>query len=316
MPEGSRWRLEPPLALGTVLKTGRPARRDDYRGPSGSFADVIRSMGIRSSIATPIMVGGSLWGALGIGTTAEQFPAESEQRLIHFTELIATAIANAEAQAELSASRARLVASADETRRRIERDLHDGAQQRLITLALQLRLARSDVPGDPDKLAGELDEVATGLDEALEELRELARGIHPPILAQGGLRPALKVLARRSVFPVDLTVDTKDRLPAPIEIAAYYVVSEALTNAAKHARATSATVEVVQTDDAVSVRVGDDGLGGADFTRGSGLLGVRDRVEALGGRISLQSAPGRGTSISVVLPISGTAAAGASRSDS
>jgi signal transduction histidine kinase len=315
MPEGSRWRLEPPLALGTALQTGRPARHDDYRESAGAFADVIRRMKIRSSIATPILVGGALWGALGIGTTAQQFPPESEQRMVDFTELIATAIANAEAQAELAASRARIVASADEARRRIERDLHDGAQQRLITLALQLRMAQGDVPAGLDQLAAELGDVASGLDHALEELRELAGGIHPPVLAQGGLRSALKVLARRSLVPVDLQVRTARRLPEPVEIGAYYVVSEALTNAAKHARAASVTVEVEEIDDALCVRVSDDGVGGADFTGGSGLIGLRDRVEALGGRIALQSAPGSGTSLSVLLPISGSVAGGAPRSD-
>jgi signal transduction histidine kinase len=300
--EGSRWRLGPPLALATALQTGRPARHDDYRVAAGAFADVIRGMGIRSSIATPILAHGSMWGALGIGATAGHFPVESERRMADFTELIATAIANAEAQAELTASRARIVASADETRRRIERDLHDGAQQRLITLALKLRLARRGVPVEPDELAAELDDVASGLDDAIEELRELAHGIHPPILARGGLRPALKALARRSVAAVDLTVTIADRLPEPIEIAAYYVVSEALTNAAKHARANTVTVEVKETDDGVSIRVSDDGLGGADFARGSGLIGLKDRVEALGGRIAVQSAPGRGTSVAVLLP--------------
>jgi len=277
---------------------------------------VIRGMGIRSSIATPILVRGSLWGALGIGTTAEHFPVESERRLADFTELIATAIANAEAQAELAASRARIVASADEARRRIERDLHDGAQQRLVTLALKLRLTRRDVPADLEELAAKLDDVASGLNDALEELRELARGIHPPILARGGLGPALKALARRSVVAVDLTVGVTGRLPEPMEIAVYYVVSEALTNVAKHSLATNVTVNVDETEEGVSVRVCDDGLGGADFVRGSGLVGLRDRVEALGGRIALQSAPGRGTSLSVFLPSSGTATEGASRSHS
>jgi len=313
--EGTRWRLEPPLALARVLRTGRSARHDDYREPSGAFVDAIRRMGIRSSIAAPINVQGSLWGALAIGTTAEKFPVETERRMADFIELVATAVANAEGQAELAASRARIVASADETRRRIERDLHDGAQQRLITLALKLRLARLGVPAGLENLAAEIDDVATGLNDAVEHLRELARGIHPPILARG-LRPALKALARRSALPVDLSVSTTRRLPEPIEIAAYYVVSEALTNAAKHSRATNVTVGVEETDDGVCVRVSDDGCGGADFAGGSGLLGLRDRVEAVGGRFTLQSAPGHGTSLSVLLPSSGIATESAPRSHS
>ncbi|HVN61342.1 MAG TPA: sensor histidine kinase, partial [Gaiellaceae bacterium] len=223
-------------------------------------------------------------------------------RLGRFTELLATAIANAEAQTKLAASRARIVASADETRRRFERDLHDGAQQRLVSLALRLRGAQAAVPPELDELAAELDDVVRGLNIALDELREFARGIHPAILAEGGLVPALKSLARRSALPVDLTIRVDERLSEPIEVAAYYVVSEALANAAKHAQA-SAVVVGVEVDDAVlRVSVRDDGVGGADFVPGSGLVGLRDRVEALGGRISLESPPGAGTSVEVELP--------------
>jgi signal transduction histidine kinase len=230
-------------------------------------------------------------------------PVDAEERLADFAELVATAIANAESQAELTASRARIIATADETRRRIERDLHDGAQQRFVSLALQLRATQAAVPPELHELAAELDRVAAGMSTALEDLREFARGIHPAILAEGGLGPALKVLGRRSTVPVELDVRTQGRLPEPVEAAAYYVVSEALTNAAKHAQAATVVVDVEASGGVLRISVCDDGVGGADFARGSGLVGLRDRVEALGGRIALQSNPGRGTVLAVDLPL-------------
>jgi signal transduction histidine kinase len=195
------------------------------------------------------------------------------------------------------------VATADETRRRIERDLHDGAQQRLVSLALQLRAVQSTVPPDLDGLASRLDRVAKGLTEALDELREFARGIHPAILGEGGLGPALRALARRSDVPVELDVRLARRLPEPLEVAAYYVVSEALTNAAKHSEASVVAVDVGEDGDGLRIVVRDEGVGGADPAGGSGLVGLRDRVEALGGRMSLESPPGSGTSIRVELPL-------------
>jgi signal transduction histidine kinase len=238
-----------------------------------------------------------------VGSTREPLPAGTEARLAGFTELAATAIANAEAQAALTASRARIVATADATRRRIERDLHDGAQQRLVSLGLELRAAQAAAPPETGELVRQLDGVAAGLDGVLDELREIARGLHPAILAQGGLRPALKALARRSAVPVRLDVRTEDRLPEQIEIAAYYVVAEALTNTAKHAHATAADVQVAAGDGVLHVRVRDDGRGGADFTGGSGLVGLKDRAEALGGRIWLHSPPGAGTALEITLPL-------------
>jgi signal transduction histidine kinase len=208
-------------------------------------------------------------------------------------------------QAELTASRARIITTADETRRRIERDLHDGAQQRLVSLLLQLRAAQDLVPPECHELAVELDRVAADLTGALDELHEFARGIHPAILAAGGLRPALRALARRSVIPVDLDVRMQGRLPERVEIAAYYAVSEALTNAAKHAHATNVaiTVDVEVGDDVLRICVRDDGVGGADPARGSGLVGLTDRVEALGGRIAVRSDPGHGTTLVLELPV-------------
>ena len=204
---------------------------------------------------------------------------------------------------ELAASRARIVAAGDQARRRIERDLHDGTQQRLVSLVLDLRAAEAAVPPERPELRAQLDGVADGLAGALDDLRELTRGIHPAILSEGGLRPALKALARRSVVPVELDVDVQARLPEPVEVAAYYVVSEALANTAKHAQASVAYVDVRADDGSLHLSVRDDGVGGATPGRGSGLIGLTDRVEALGGTITLHSPAGKGTSLQVDLPI-------------
>jgi signal transduction histidine kinase len=273
---------------------------DDYAGVSGPVAEAARKLGIRAAVGVPVSVEGRLWGVMAVGSSARPLPAGTEARLAGFTELAATAIANAEAQAALTASRARIVATADATRRRIERNLHDGAQQRLVSLALDLRAAEAAVP----PAAGEqLDRVAAGLDGVLEDLREIGRGLHPAILADGGLRPALKTLARRSAIPVDLDVRVRGRLPEPVEIAAYYTVAEALSNAAKHARAATADVQVTTGDGSVHLRVRDDGRGGANFGHGSGLVGLRDRAEALAGHLQVHSPPGEGTTPEVDLPL-------------
>jgi GAF domain-containing protein len=299
---GDRLDLGGRNATTLVYQTGRPARVDDYSGSSGAFAEAGRGWGLSSAAGVPIRVGGRLWGVVTVGSAhAAPLPAGTEARLAAFTELAGTAIANAEAQAALAASRARIVAAADEARRRIERDLHDGAQQQLVTLALQLRQLQAAPPG-ADDLVKRLDGMANGLETALDELREIARGIHPAVLADGGLRPALKALARRCPVPVTLHVQVAARTPAPVEIAAYYVVSEALTNAAKHARASVAEVEVADGDGVLRVCVRDDGRGGADFGHGSGLVGLQDRVEAVGGRISLHSPLGEGTTLTVHIP--------------
>jgi signal transduction histidine kinase len=197
------------------------------------------------------------------------------------------------------------VAAADTTRRRIERDLHDGAQQRLVSLALHLRsTVHAAVPPGADQLKAQLDRVAAELTGVLDELHEIARGIHPAVLAEGGLRLALKTLARRCAVPVRLDVPDPGRLPEQIELAAYYVVCEALTNTVKHAHASVVDIQV-RTDDAVlHVHVRDDGTGGADLTHGSGLIGLKDRVEALGGRIALHSPRGAGTTVEIALPLS------------
>jgi signal transduction histidine kinase/CHASE3 domain sensor protein len=287
-----------------VFETGRPARLDSYAEASGDTAALGHERGVKSSVGVPITVAGRLWGVIVASLThGGELTVGTERRLAEFTELVATAIANAESQAELTASRARIVATADETRRRIERDLHDGAQQGLVSLALQLRAAQAEVPPSLPGLRADLDEAAAGLSDVMDGLREIARGIHPAILAEGGLAAALRTLVRRATVPVQLDVRTDRRLPEPIEVGAYYVVSEALTNAVKHAHASTVAVEVEAVDRALRVLVRDDGVGGADPRCGSGLVGLKDRVEALGGRISIESPPGAGTSVHAQLPL-------------
>jgi signal transduction histidine kinase len=286
-----------------VFQTGQAARIDDYSSASGPSADCCREFGFRAGVGVPVSVEGRLWGVMFVASIREPLPAGTEARLAGFTELAATAIANAEARAALTASRARVVAACDDTRRRIERNLHDGAQQHLVALALDLRAAEATAPPGAEEHVHQLDEVAAGLDDVLDELREIAHGLHPASLAHGGLPPALKMLARRSAVPVHLDIQVDGRLPEPVEIAAYYTVSEGLTNAAKHAEATVAEVKVAESDGALHVRVRDDGRGGAHVNHGSGLIGLEDRAEALGGHLQLHSPPGAGTTLEIELPL-------------
>jgi signal transduction histidine kinase len=279
-------------------------RVDSFGADAGAIAREARVLGIRSSVGCPIVVGGRLWGVIAASTKREEpFPPDTEAQIGGFTELVATAIANAEAQAELTASRARIVAAADQTRRRIERDLHDGAQQRLVSLTLRLQSAAAAIPTEQAEVHQELASVGTELNEVLDELRELSRGIHPAILSEGGLGPALRTLARRSSVPVQLQVGIQGRLPERVEVAAYYVVAEALTNVAKHADASVVQVDVDRDDGLVRLDIRDDGVGGADPARGSGLVGLKDRVEATGGILRVESRPGQGTSLLAELPI-------------
>ena len=224
-----------------------------------------------------------------------------------FGELVATAIANAETRAELVASRARIVAAGDQARRRIQRDLHDGAQQRVVTLALKARaLASSDAARASD-LDTDFLGLAADLDDVLQELRDISSGLHPAALSHGGLEPALKALGRRSPIPVELAVRISRRPAEAVEIAAYYIVAEMLTNAAKHASASRVDVTVEALDGALRVCVRDDGVGGADPAGGSGLVGLKDRVEALGGTITTDSPPAGRTTLVAELPLGHTA---------
>jgi signal transduction histidine kinase len=299
------WPLEGGDLASTVAKTGRPVRIDDYRGVPGRIAAFVRDeLGISSSVASPIVVEGRLWGTLFLHSkqTRQPLPRDTESRLVGFTELVATAIANAESRAALAASRARIVAAADESRRRIERDLHDGIQQQLVSLMLELRAAQAAEPSEAGELKAKLARTARDMAGVLEELREISHGIHPAILSKGGLGPALKALARRSTVPVELDLRAGRRLPGPVEVAAYYAVSEALTNAAKHAHASFVQVELDASEAMVQVAIRDDGVGGADPARGSGLVGLSDRIEALGGAMELASPAGGGTTLLIQIP--------------
>jgi signal transduction histidine kinase len=304
-PVGTRLELRDYLPPAVVWRTGRSTRVDEdaWSDVADPIADRLRERGIRSMVASPITVDGHLWGAVGASTRQGPFPSGTADRLTDFTELVATAVGNAQSRAELAASRARIVAAADQTRRRIERDLHDGAQQRLVSLGLELRLAQEMVPAELPGLEAEIGRVAGELNGVVKDLREIARGIHPAILSKGGLGPALRTLARRAAIAVELDVPALGRLPEPVEVAAYYVVSEALTNATRHARASVVEVSAEVSGGTLRACVRDDGAGGADPLRGSGLVGLKDRVEALGGTFSTHSPAGGGTTVTCELPV-------------
>jgi signal transduction histidine kinase/uncharacterized protein YoaH (UPF0181 family) len=304
-PIGRSWSVKDDgSAIARVCRTGLPARADYTRPTRGLVAAAARAAGARSAAGVPVVVDGTLWGVMAVGSReSEPLPADFEGRLAKFTELLATAIANAEGRAELEASRARIVATADATRRRIERDLHDGAQQQLVWLALALRAAQATVPEDLEQHRSELGRVVDGLTAALDDLREVALGIHPAGLSEDGLTPALKRLVARSPLRVNLDFRADGRFPEPVEVAAYYVVSESLTNAAKYADTPVVDVALAADDGFLRVEVRDNGCGGADPAAGSGLLGLRDRVEAIGGTMHLTSPPGAGTSLRVELPL-------------
>jgi signal transduction histidine kinase len=305
-PVGSRWTLEGTNVSGLVLQTGRTARVDSYADATGSLGTALRDEGIGSSIGTPVIVEGRIWGVMTARSRPEEaLPVDTEARLANFTELVATAIANTESRAELMASRARIVAAGDEMRRRIERDLHDGIQQRLVSLGLELRMAQATVPSQLGELEGALSQVADGLASVFDELREISHGIHPAILSEGGLKPAINALCRRSVLPVEFHVRSERPLPEPVSVAAYYVVSEALANAAKHANASVVHVELDAHDGILQLAIRDDGTGGADLSQGSGLVGLSDRIEALGGRFQVTSPAGRGTTLLIEVPLDG-----------
>jgi signal transduction histidine kinase len=283
-----------------VLKTGRPARVNDLADGGHTVTLAAHQIGTRSAAGAPISVEGRLWGVMIEASARETaLPSGTERRLAAFTELVATAIASAHAQAELTASRTRIVATADETRRRIERDLRDGAQQQPVTLAEQPRAAQAAVPPQLGKLQAVFGRVAAGLTHAPDELRACARGIHPAINAQGGSALALKAPARRSPHPVTLGTHLPGRPPGRVEVMAYYVGSGTLANAARHTGASAVGVGDAA-DHVIRPAVRDDGGGGADPARCSGLAGLKDRVEAINGALSMRSRPGEGTTLAAI----------------
>ncbi len=303
IPVTSRIDLDGDTVVAKVLRSGGPQRVERYEDASGSFAETLRSLGYRGAVAAPVSVGGALWGALAAATQSDDpLPEGLEQRLCDFADLVAQALANVDAYEQLAASRARIVEAGDAERRRLERNLHDGAQQRLVSVALELRVAAASLERDPatarKALSGAQDQLAHGL----EELRELARGIHPAVLTERGLGPALQALVTRAPLPVEITELPAERLAAPVEAAAYYVVAEAITNAAKYAHAANVTVSVSHANGRATVTVSDDGIGGADPARGTGLRGLTDRLEALDGRLDVDSPAARGTRISAEIP--------------
>jgi signal transduction histidine kinase len=300
---GSNWRLDGNGVIARVYQTGSSARFDDYPEATGDLGTWARSIGVHSAVGAPIVVDDQLWGIASAATSTVSLPEVAEARIASFAELIATAISNAEHRSELTASRARVVAASDETRRRIERDLHDGIQQRLVSLALKIRMTETMTPRPWSEIQGELSLLADDLVAALEALREISRGIHPAILSEGGLGPALRTLARRCPLPVAFDAQIDSRLDEAIEVTAYYVVSEAFANAVKHAEASVLKLRVESGDGYLALTIRDDGGGGADPSRGSGLIGLTDRVEALGGTLSVVSPSGGGTALHVLLPL-------------
>ncbi|HEY5659662.1 MAG TPA: MASE1 domain-containing protein [Gaiellaceae bacterium] len=302
-PVGSRVPLEETGVLAEIRKTGRPERIDDYRGRPMAIVERLSSFGYESAMAAPVRVGGRVWGALvAAARPDEPLAAGSDRHLADFAELVGQAVANADAYAKLAGSRIRLVEAGDAERRRLERNLHDGAQQRLVSVALKLRLVRGNLRRDPEAAEAFLADADGELDLALEELRELARGIHPAVLTDRGLEAALRALAERAPVPVELVGLPEDRLPASVEAGIYYLVAEAITNVAKYAQATQATVAVERSNGFATVVVRDDGIGGADPGAGSGLVGLADRVEALGGRLHIESPAGHGTELTAEIP--------------
>ena len=299
---GGRLYADEHTAVGRVLRTGAPARVDDYSQVSGETARQMIESGYRSAVSAPIVVGGIIWGAVAVAA-AQPLPADSEARLTAFCELVSLAVASAQAREDLAASRRRIVASGDEQRRKLERNLHDGAQQRLVALSVGLRVAQSKIESSPAEAGELLETMSNDLADALTELRELARGIHPAVLTERGLAAALEVLVARAPLPVELDVQVPERLPEPVAATAYYIAAETLTNVAKHAQATEATVNIRDDNGVLRLQITDDGRGGADPSGGSGLLGLRDRAEAAGGTLHVASPPGRGTTVTANLPM-------------
>jgi signal transduction histidine kinase len=305
MSVGSRWPLDEGTVMELVARTRKAGRVDVIEG-SGRLASMLRERGIVSAVGCPIWIGQSLWGVvIAASNTRSPLAEDTEERMGGFAELAGAAIANAKREADLRASRARVVSAADETRRRIERDLHDGTQQRLVSISLQMRGIEAFVPPGLDSLRRQVSQAIHAIDDTVADLQEISRGVHPAILAKGGLPHALKALARRSTVQVELNVFAERRLPERFDVTVYYVVSEALLNAAKHAQASLVHVDLKVNDDDLRLSIRDDGIGGADPRQGSGLIGLTDRIEALGGWLKVVSPAGRGTTLVAEIPTNG-----------
>jgi signal transduction histidine kinase len=300
---GSHLELESDLMITTVARTGRSARQDDYSRADDAASRTARRLGIRSAMAVPIIVEGSLWGAISSATDRERFPDDAEQRMAEFTELAGAAIANAQSRSELTASRARVVAASDATRQQIERDLHDGAQQRLVHTVVTLKLARRAFRTDGDAARTLVAEALDHAEHATRDLRELVQGILPPVLTRSGLHASVEALAAQMPVPVDIDV-TDRRLPAGVEATAYFVVAEALTNVAKHSRASHASVVARVRDGTLELEVRDDGIGGAR-SDGTGFVGLADRLAVHDGELRVESPAGGGTVVVGAIPIGG-----------
>jgi signal transduction histidine kinase len=304
VPVGSTGLLDGRGLVGQILNTGGPSRVEDFEQVGGAVAAAMRSLGLRSGVAGPVVVGGRIWGALVACSAREvPLPPGTEDRIAAFAQLVSLAIENTESRQELAASRARIVKAADEARRRIERDLHDGAQQALVCALMTLRSGLRSMDGDPER-AAELLRAADGhLERSLQDLRDLAHGIHPALLAARGLAAALGEVAARTPVPVRVVDELGQRLPTDIEAALYFSAAEAVTNAAKHANPTEVRVDIGRRNGVAFVQVLDDGVGGASLEHGSGLRGLCDRLATLGGTVVVASPPGAGTTLVAEVPV-------------
>jgi signal transduction histidine kinase len=287
-----------------VRLSEQPARMEEYAGTGGAFADLVRTLGVRVAVGAPIVVDGRLWGVVVANWTGgESPPADTEERMSQFAQLLDSAIANADSRAQLMASRSRLLTAADEARRRVVRDLHDGTQQRLVHAIVTLKLARQALRERDEKAEALVAEALEHAEQGKVELRELAHGILPAALTRGGLRAGVNAIVTRLDVPVVAHVPA-GRFPAEVEASAYFVVAEALTNVVKHAHAGLAEVTASAENGRLHVEIRDDGIGGAD-PAGHGLVGMGDRVTALGGRLRIESPGGGGTLVAATLPLSG-----------
>jgi signal transduction histidine kinase len=305
-PAGERVPLDGETVSGKLRRSGRPQRVDDYTGVEGELVKRLGEVGIRSAVGAPVRFAGRSWGGIVASSgRSRAFPEGAELRLADFAELVTAALANVDAREKLAASRARIVEAGYEERRRLGRDLHDGAQQQLVGAVISLKLAKRSLTHAPEEAHERLDEALEQMTSGIRDLRELGTGIHPSILTDRGLGAALEALASRSPMPVELSEPPPRRLPTPVEMTAYFVVAEALTNAAKYARCTHVHVSMRVEAGSAIVEVRDDGVGGADPSAGSGLRGLADRVNALGGSLEIESPPGEGTTISGRIALTG-----------